>query len=229
MLNQIWQTNIAGKKVVLYADEAAATPVPLVVLNEYAGDGSSVVAAMDRVDCPSCSVVSISDLAWDRDMAPWDCPPIAKGDTPCTGGADDYLQVLLKEILPAVRNHLSAASPYECIAGYSLGGLFALYAAYRTDAFARVASVSGSLWFPGIVDFAEKEPMRRVPERLYISLGDHEARTRNEYLRHVQENSEELVRFYREEGLRVTWELNQGNHFKQPALRTAKGIAAIVG
>lgn len=37
------------------------------------------------------------------------------------------------------------------IAGYSLAGLFALYALYKTDVFTRVASMSGSLWFPGIM------------------------------------------------------------------------------
>ena len=38
-----------------------------------------------------------------------------------------------------------------------LAGLFAVYATFQSDVFDRVASISGSLWFP---DFREKE---RVP------------------------------------------------------------------
>ncbi len=33
-------------------------------------------------------------------MSPWDIPPIIKGNTPCTGGADEYLQLLTNEIVP---------------------------------------------------------------------------------------------------------------------------------
>ena len=39
------------------------------------------------------------------------------------------------------------------IAGYSLAGLFALWAAWNSGYFRRVASVSGSLWYPGFTDY----------------------------------------------------------------------------
>ena len=106
--------------------------------------------------------------------------------------------------------------------------MFALYAAYRCDAFDRVASVSGSLWFPDFKEYALTHEMRKRPEKLYLSLGDREARTRNSVLMTVQRNTEELAEHYRRLGLDVTWELNPGNHFKDAALRSAKGIKAIL-
>ena len=63
---------------------------------------------------------------------------------------------------------------------------------------------------------------------LYFSLGDREARTRNRYLRSVQENTEQIVSHFKQLGLDVSWELNPGNHFKDAALRSAKGIRALL-
>ena len=99
---------------------------------------------------------------------------------------------------------------------------------YRTDVFSRAASMSGSLWFPGFTEYIRENDMKRTPDRIYLSLGDKEARTRHPLMSRVQENTEDAVKYYRELGLDVTWELNPGNHFRDPALRSAKGIMAIL-
>ena len=123
---------------------------------------------------------------------------------------------------------ICGAPRFTGIAGYSLAGLFALYALYRCDAFDRAASMSGSLWFPGFADFAASHEMKKRPEKLYLSLGDKEAKTRNEYMKTVQEKTEAVVRLYEEAGLAVEWEMNPGNHFRDAEVRTAKGIRAIL-
>jgi hypothetical protein len=70
--------------------------------------------------------------------------------------------------------------------------------------------------------------MKRKPERLYLSLGDKEAKTRNQYMKVVQENTEGIADHLREAGIDVTFEMNPGNHFRDAALRSAKGILAIL-
>jgi phosphopentomutase len=70
--------------------------------------------------------------------------------------------------------------------------------------------------------------MGKKPDKLYLSLGDKEARTGNMLLKTVQDNTEQIVSHYRQLGLDVTWELNPGNHFRDAALRSAKGIRAIL-
>ncbi len=117
---------------------------------------------------------------------------------------------------------------HTSIAGYSLAGLFALWAAYNCDAFANVASMSGSLWFPQFEEYCRTHEFARRPSRVYVSLGDKEARTRNKLLQTVQVRTEAIVAHFRELGLDVQWELNPGNHIKDAALRSAKGIAAIL-
>ena len=70
--------------------------------------------------------------------------------------------------------------------------------------------------------------MKKVPDRIYLPLGDAEAKIKNSTLKTVQNNTEEVFEHYKRLGLDVTWELNPGNHFKNAALRSAKGIMAIL-
>ena len=39
------------------------------------------------------------------------------------------------------------------IGGYSLAGLFSLWAAYQTDVFSGFAAASPSVWFPGFIEY----------------------------------------------------------------------------
>ena len=216
-----------GRNATLYPGRLAGGP--LIILNNYAGDGESVIRAMKEIDTPDCNLLVVGNLNWDHDMTPWYCPPLSKNDTPCTGGADEYLNLLLTEILPKAEERINGTPSFIGIAGYSLAGLFALYSAYKCDVFERIASMSGSFWFPDFKEYALTHEMRKRPSKLYLSLGDREARTRNSLLMTVQRNTEELAEYYRSLGLAVTWELNPGNHFKDAALRSAKGIKSILG
>ena len=232
-VDQIWCDGMVmktfeagGKHATLYQSEGENSP--LIVLNGFSEEGASIMEEMRGINTPDCSLLIVSNLNWDHDMSPWPCDPITKNDPPCTGGADDYLRLLLTRILPEAKSMLSGRPRFIGIAGYSLAGLFALYAMYRCDAFDRAASMSGSLWFPDFREFVLTHNFPKRPERIYLSLGDQEARTRNVCLRTVQDNTEKIVAHFEQLGLDVTWELNPGNHFRDAALRSAKGIKAIL-
>ena len=215
-----------GKEISLYLSDKR--DCPLIVLNTFEGGGAQVLAEARKMGGGDFSLLSVGGLDWNRDMSPWECAPVMAQDEGYAGGADAYLSLLLEEILPEGLKRLPESPSWTGIAGYSLAGLFALYALYRTDTFARAASMSGSLWFPGFGDFVRSHDMKRAPEKLYLSLGDKEAKTRNPYLKTVQENTEAVVQLYRDMGLDVTWELNPGNHFRDAEKRSAKGILGIL-
>jgi predicted alpha/beta superfamily hydrolase len=217
---------VVEKIITLYM--AGNNDAPLIVLNSFSGNGEGVWEEVKELSDKDFSLLNISNLKWNHDMTPWYSPPLPWEKEESSGGADEYLERLIGDIIPKAKEYLEAEPSKIGIAGYSLGGLFALYALYKCDMFDCGASVSGSLWFPGFKDFVFDNNMKRKPEKLYISLGDKEAKTKNQILRTVQENSEAIAGHYREQGLDVTWELNPGNHFREPELRTAKGIAAIL-
>ena len=103
-----------------------------------------------------------------------------------------------------------------------------MYALYKTDVFTRVASMSGSLWFPGIKEFCKENAMKSLPEKLYLSIGDQESKTRHPILQTMQENTEELLEYFRSLGIPCKYELNPGNHFQDVNLRCAKGILELL-
>lgn len=217
---------IEEKEVTLYHSKNPG--MPLVILNNYVGDGKSVMELVNACGNKDFNLLCIGNLKWDHDMTPWYCPATSPEDTPCTGGAEEYLKLLLDEILPEGLHRVSGMPSHISIAGYSLAGLFALYAAYHTDIFDRAASISGSLWFPDFKAYVLSHIMKKKPEKVYISLGDKESKTRNKYLQTVQENTEQIVDHFQSKGLNVIFEMNPGNHFKDAALRSAKGILAII-
>ena len=213
---------VAGGKTVCVFP-AAEPDAPVVYLNTFGDEGRRVFDALAGGG-PPLSLVTVSGLNWNRDMAPWDSPAVFKNAAHFTGGADSYLHLLTGEILLTAERLLPGAPRWRGIAGYSLAGLFAVYALYRTDAFTRAASVAGSLWFPGFREYVFAHMPLRRPDCVCFSLGDRESKTRNPALRTVQEDNEAICGFYRAQGIRTTFQLNPGGHYDHPAERTAKGI-----
>lgn len=213
---------VGGKTISVFP--SAEPESSILYLNTFSNEGQNVFEAAQAAGCPPFTLAAISDLDWNHDMAPWDSPPAFKNGDPCTGGADDYLRLLLEEIIPATEKDLPAIPRWRGIIGYSLAGLFALYSIYQTDVFSCVGCVSGSLWFPGIKDYIASHEPKRWPDRIYFSLGDKESKTRNPVLKTVQQNTEEIQAFYQAKGINTVFHLNAGNHYNHAAARTAAGI-----
>ena len=197
---------------------------PVIYLNTFSNAVNSVYKNLMALGCPDFCLVAVSNLKWDHDMTPWYMGPISKHDTPCTGGADDYLKLLLDEIMPEAEALLPGAPAWRGLAGYSLAGLFALYALYQTDVFARAASMSGSFWFEGIMEYVCSNEMKRKPDCLYFSLGDKESSTDNPILNVVQQNTQEIETLCHGKGIETTFVLNSGSHYQACNKRTAAGI-----
>ena len=93
-----------GKHVYLYGDRDEAAP--LVIINTFQGNGSSIYSALCSMTDKKVNLAVISDINWDNEMSPWECPPLSKNDIPCTGGADEYLVNLTRYIsLLEIKRH----------------------------------------------------------------------------------------------------------------------------
>ena len=213
-------------KLSLFRAEKADSP--LIIFDQFSDEGEAVYQELRKQNAPECNFLSIAIHDWQREMSPWYAPALSKDGEAFSGGADAYLESLLTAILPWATERIHGKASFKGIAGYSLAGLFALYALYNTDAFTRVASMSGSLWFPGIKEFCKENTMKILPEKLYLSIGDQESRTRHPILKTMQENTEELLGYFRSLGIPCKYELNRGNHFQDVNLRCAKGILELL-
>lgn len=200
------------------------TTAPIIYLNTFSGEGQKIYEAARAANYPQFTLVAISDLDWNHDMVPWDGPSAFKNADPCTGGADDYLRLLTEEIIPTAEKEIAGVPCWRGIAGYSLAGLFALYAIYQTDLFSHVGSMSGSLWYSGMKEYIFSHEPKRRPDCIYFSLGDKENKTRNPVLRNVRQNTEEIQAFYQAKGIDTVFHLNPGNHYNRAVERTAAGL-----
>ncbi len=213
--------NTDNKKITLYP--ALAENKPVIYLTTYNDDGGEVYDELQKQGCPDFTLVTISGLNWEAELSPWAAGGLFKYSEMFTGGADAYLQFLTQQVLPHAEAGLNGIL-WRGLAGYSLAGLFTVYAMYKTDLFSRAASMSGSLWYPGFKDFALKNTLRIAPQHLYFSLGDKEARARNQYLKTVQQCTEELAAHYRSLGINTCYELNPGGHYRDIISRSGAGI-----
>lgn len=171
-----------------------------------------------------CAFITIEGFDWNRDMSPWYHEKVFAGGEDFAGKADEYLDRICEKVIPEAERWFGLHPEKRYLAGYSLSGLFALYALYRTELFDAAASVSGSLWYEGFVDFIKKnEPLRR-PERIYLSLGDKEASSAKGFMKQVLICTREAEAVYTRSGISTIFEMNPGNHFTQVSERIAKGI-----
>ena len=171
------------------------------------------------------TLVSVSGVDWYRDMTPWPADRVFADGENYGGGAAEYLRRLTEEIIPKVEAGLGFTPVKRGLAGYSLAGLFSLWAFYQTDIFDLCGSMSGSLWFDGFERFMEREPLRKLPERLYLSLGVKEKDCRSPQVSRVQEITEKTALRFRELGTEVCWQLQPGGHTSQVDKRIAEGLS----
>lgn len=150
---------------------------------------------------------------WNVELSPWKAPAVF-GREDFGEGASNTLCYVLDELVTRFKGNR------YCLGGYSLAGLFALWSGYQTDVFSSIVGASPSVWFPKWIEYADRHQMKA--NRVYLSLGDKETKARNPIMARVGECIERMHKLLDCEKM-VEW--NEGNHFKDNAIRTAKGLA----
>jgi predicted alpha/beta superfamily hydrolase len=216
------QFELDGNTVTIFPGQPHS---PAVYVNVFEESDETLPQQLAQLSAPDCTLIITRVLNWDDYMTPWECPPLFTNGPAYGGRADDHIAWMTNRLIPTVRHHLDDPPAYRCLAGYSLAGLFALYAIHRSGVFTRAASISGSLWYPDFLEYSKTHSLHTRPECLYLSVGDKERNTRNRLMQTVQDRTKELATFYQQAGIPTAFELNPGNHFQDPERRTARGIA----
>ena len=164
---------------------------------------------------------------WNDDLSPWEAPAVW-GKQDFGGNAADTLHILTEQVIPTLKQQFDLPENIKIIlGGYSLAGLFALWASTQTNLFYGIAAASPSVWFPGWMEFEQLHPIQI--QRVYLSLGDKEERTKNAAMAVVGENIRTLHSKLTECGADCVLEWNSGGHFKDADLRTARAFGWIIG
>ena len=164
------------------------------------------------------SLVAFMIKDWNQELTPWSAPPVF-GKVPFGSGAEKTLEFITCQLLPEVQENI----PHLILGGYSLAGLFALWAGYQTDRFEGIAAASPSVWYPQWIDFAsENKPLAKS---VYLSLGDKEEKAKNPIMAQVGNAIRKQHELLTEQEINTLLEWNAGNHFVDSDKRMAKGFA----
>ena len=196
-----------GNRIVFIPEKAGSAER----ISEMVGQ-DIVIAALDGVD-------------WNNDLTPWRAPGLRSGEF--GDGAEKLLRALTGDVIPMTLERLSVEEYELYLAGYSLAGLFAVWAATMTDIFAGVASVSGSLWYDGVIDYLSGARLL-VPE-IYFSVGEAESRTRSQRLAGVVDMTSSAYIIAKGQKIDTVMRLNPGGHFSEPEKRCADAVRWLTG
>lgn len=154
---------------------------------------------------------------WNKELSPWQSPAVFGNDDFGDGAADT---------LEAITAMCTDPSKTYYLGGYSLAGLFSLWAAYQTDLFSGIAAASPSVWFPGFSDYIKERKI--LTHAVYLSLGDREEKTKNPVMRTVGDYIRQTYESIKDQGIPCTLEWNEGNHFKDVDIRCAKAFSWVL-
>ena len=212
-----------GRRCLYYADEQ---PEVMLVepLDERELEGLDEELQIIKDGCSrriAYAALIVKD--WNSELAPWTAAPVY-GKIPFGNGARDTLNVIGEGVIPEMLQRFESLKGEDIIiGGYSLAGLFALWCGYESNLFTAVAAASPSVWYPEWLDFiGGRQPN---VHRVYLSLGDAEAKTKNATMATVEQNIRAMSDMLKgEPGVESTLVFNPGGHFKDPALRTARAF-----
>lgn len=173
----------------------------------------------------SLAVFDVTD--WNAQFSPWTAPPVFGKDA-FSGKGNDTLRFLEDEFLPEIKSKFPKSEVF--LTGYSLAGLFSLWALYETDKFNGAVCCSSSLWFDKWDEYASLHRIKS-PSTIYMSLGDREEKTKNKVMSKVGDRTRRQAEILKDDPNveKLYFEWNEGGHFDEPLKRVAKGIARILG
>lgn len=173
---------------------------------------------MTGVETFSLYAVFVDD--WDKDLSPWEAHGIA-GDFP--GGGADTLRFLQEQVLPNIKK--DAERPLY-IMGYSLAGLYALWALGENDLFDGAICASSSFWYNDFLTWLE-EKKNLQGKKVYLSLGGKEKNAPNQQMATIEDCTRKIEQLLKKDN-KVILEMNSGGHFADSGKRLVKGLRWIL-
>jgi predicted alpha/beta superfamily hydrolase len=183
----------------------------------------------------TCAIVQTRDADFFRDFSPWPEAALTPDIPAFAGGAPAYLRTLVTTTIPAIERAHGLAPRTRAICGYSLAGLFALYALLESDAFCAAACVSGSLWFEGWPDYLARAVARpawrdrcanpATRPYAFFTLGNKERNAPNPRMRTVRMRTDETVDALLRSGAEAEFQRMPGTHFTFVDERIGEGLS----
>ena len=176
------------------------------------------------------SIVVIEDVNWNDDLTPWPAEGVFKKAKPFGGKAATFLNKLALEIIPNTEKDLGIEDAERTLLGVSLSGLFAVWSAFKTDAITNIISISGSLWYDGLVEWMKEQTPSLQLKKVCMLLGEKEKNAKEKRMAAVEERTLAAANILKEKtNASVTFELVEGTHFSPIMPRLERAYEVVFG
>ena len=196
--------------------------LPTIYWGETKNSSETIEKVLALCGDVNCNYIIYEVEDWNSDFSPWEFKLNKKMSF--SGGGRKTLDWLMNDCVSCYEKEYSLMGK-RILCGYSLAGLFSLWAFYESQAFRGVISCSGSLWFGDWVSYAESHTAPQNSS-VYLSLGNREEKARDRIMATVGDctlRQYELVCGDKNVSRHIL-EWNDGGHFNEPEMRIAKGI-----
>lgn len=174
------------------------------------------------------SIAVITGMDWDNDLTPWKAPGVPEGTPDFAGGSAAFLAMLTGTVIPAIERRMNfSITPQRTLVGVSLSGLFALWQWPLSDFFNNIATLSGSFWYHGFVQWIWQQSFAGKTGQCFMLLGKDEPHSPNPVFATVGKCTADIVGYLRRQNIPVVYQTVKGNHYQYPIRRLDTALSAL--
>ncbi len=166
------------------------------------------------------SIVVVTGMDWQNVFSPWAAKGVPCGNPDFKGESPEFLRLLQQEVIPEVETVLGVCTGIErTLVGVSMSGLFALWQWMLCDTFHNIASLSGSFWYEGFIDWIKSRLIPSKSGKAFFLLGDKESQSKTKAFDIVGQNTQEIISILKSNGIHTEFASVPGNHYANPIPR----------
>lgn len=174
------------------------------------------------------TIVVITGMNWENVFSPWPAKGVPAGSPDFKGESPEFLKKLQTAVIPEIESRIGChANPDRSLIGISMSGLFALWQWLLCDTFTNIASLSGSFWYDGFIDWFDKQQISDKSGLAFFLLGNQESKSRVKAFQAVGSATETIVERLKNDGIKVKFMSVPGNHYSNPVPRLEAAFSAL--
>ncbi len=184
-----------------------------------------IVSAAVKYDT---NIVVITGMDWQNVFSPWPAPGVPKGTEDFKGESPEFLKKLQQEVILQIEKTLGINADAErSLVGVSMSGLFTLWQWMVCDTFTNIASLSGSFWYEGFLQWMESIKIPAKTGKGFFLLGDKESKSKVKAFNTVADNTAAILSLLKKAGIDVEFESVPGDHYSDPLPRLNAAFTAL--
>lgn len=174
------------------------------------------------------TIAVITGMDWQNVFSPWPAAGVPEGTPDFLGESPEFLKLLQSEVLPGIERVLGVLPDVDrTLVGVSMSGLFTLWQWMLCDTFRNIASLSGSFWYEGFMEWFKGKRIPRKPGKAFFLLGQREPQSKVSAFAPVGTNTLEIVSSLESAGINTSFEWVPGDHFADPVPRLNAALEAL--